>query len=198
MMRVAKDYLYLLVVGAVCALPSSTQAQVGERLALAVAKVCVNEAGWDSPPDCDLIWQVVRSHGETDLERLRWLRCHSPRVLDPEGRFCGEDRKRCAKDRGNCWWSRNLTTTGRKPSGWSETEVVPWARYRSRWLRVVTYCKALVAGGIPPRGWPCARAPDTWGGDMDEEEALDAGMVPLECRGTKNEGYLWSGVAFDA
>jgi hypothetical protein len=151
---------------------------VPEReLALAVAKVCVNEASWNSPADCALIWQIVEGRGRTTATRLSWLRRHSHRVLDGT---CNEDYQTM-----NCWWSQHLTWSDAAPANfpheWSEA-------YIRRWRRVRRMAWGLVVGTITRR--PCAIRPRTWGGRMDRARALRNGLIPIECEGTWNDGYV--------
>jgi len=85
------------------AAPAYAQSATAATLGLAIAKVCANESGFDSPADCDLIWQAIQNgatpprDGRVLRAQLAWLRAHSRRVLGT---------RRCL--RGNCLWSRNL------------------------------------------------------------------------------------------
>ena len=147
--------------------PRGVQAELG----LAIAKVCANEAGFTSPADCDMIWQVVETHHSTGRRQLAWLRAHSRRVLGT--RTC----------RGNCVWSRNLTRHPQKPAGWPVT-----ARWRpDAWQTLLAQADALVAGQRDAR--PCSGEPVTWGGAMDRAGAIRRGLIPLTCEGTRNQGY---------
>jgi len=138
---------------------------------LALAKVCVNEAGFTSLADCAMIWQVVQTHHQDARRGLAWLRAHSRRVLGS---------RRC---RRNCRWSRNLSRSLAAPQGWPQS-----ARWRPEaWQAVLTLADALVAG---ERAWaPCKGVPVTWGGRMDRAGALARGLVPLTCYGTRNHGW---------
>jgi hypothetical protein len=149
-------------------------------LALAVAAVSMNEAGGHGA-DVALIYQVAEGHGETAAERLRWLRRHSSCVLT--------DRPMSARERaGNCAWTRHLADTDAEPQGWPET--ASWERWGlPRWRRARRLARALVSG--EDRRRPCDRTPDTWGGAMDAERALAAGMRPVVCRGPRNRGWLY-------
>ena len=168
---------------------SSVQATGGADadLALALARVCVNEAGWSHPADCDMIWQTTRSHGTTSEDRLSWLRRHSNCVL-------GESAPP-ADAPGNCDWSWYLPTGDEAHPRWTAT--VPWTNYARAWARVRAHTRGLVAGRRPRGGWPCSQDPDTWGGPMDHERAARRGMTPLGCRDhararpTLNEGYSY-------
>jgi hypothetical protein len=154
---------------------ASAQTRAERELALAVAKVAVNEAGFRAPADVALVWQVTEAHGSTTSARLGWLRAHSARVLG--------DRE-CTG--GNCIWTRGLTWGDDEPEGWPETWP-PWRLYRARWAQVRAYALALVQGRVAAR--PCAETPDTWGGEMDHQGAIDRGMRRCGCVGTLNQGY---------
>ena len=144
-------------------------------LVLAVSKVCVNEAGFDSLPDCALIWQVVEAQRGINSERLVWLERHSARVLGD---------RRCFPGR-NCNWTRNLVWGSAEPAGWPTD--LPWQPLK--WRRVLEYVSRLVSGEETRR--PCDETPDTWDGAAWHEENLARGYTPIECEGTRNLGYRW-------
>jgi hypothetical protein len=127
------------------------------ELALALAKICVNESSLLAvrPADCALIWQTIRRRGgETAASRLAWLREHSSCVLTD--RPMQEDETQT-----NCRWSRGLDDSDAAPEGWPEHWV--WSdRAVERWQQVRELSTALVNGGRPRGGWPCERrhAPD--------------------------------------
>lgn len=145
-----------------------------ERLALAVARVAVHEAGFDSPADVALVWQVVEGRARTADQRLAWLHRHSARVA-------GERQARSTRT----LWARQLSPSGARP--WSWPADASWSRYRDRWLRVLRLARSLVTGHERRR--PCPQQPLTWGGPMDREQAAARGLVPCGCVGTLNEGY---------
>ncbi len=150
---------------------------VREQLALDVARVAVNEAGFGSPRDVLLIWQVVEANGRTDADRLAWLRRHSACPTAQTTREVALSRP------GNCRWTRELDASDRRPESWPADVVwraESWARVRRLALRLVF--------GLERRR-VCSVAPMTWGGPMDHERALERGLVPVECEGTLNRGY---------
>lgn len=162
--------------------PASANPPRAEReLSLALARTCVNEAGFHSPLDCALIWQAVRSHGDTHVERLRWLRTHSPCAT---GRLSQQE----ALERpGQCAWTRNLDRSGRRPAHFP-----PNAAWRPHLFdRVLRYSERLVAGEL--RVDPCPVAPHTWGGrQLDDARARAQGLEPCACDPrTRNEGWRW-------
>lgn len=166
--------------GAVPAAPAATSSPttVREQLELAVAMVVANEAGFRSPGDANLIWQVV-SRFRSNEARLAWLRSHSCRVLGQE--YCRRPRP-CPEDR-NCQWARELTWGDTPPTAWpADAGAFP----AHSWGRLRAHVRQLVRHGAPN---PCNGRPITWGGDMDAERALEQGLVALDCGETRNTGY---------
>lgn len=144
-----------------------------EALILLVASVCVNEAGFDSQADCQLIWQVVEGHSSTVEGQLRWLRNHSAKV---------SGLRECT--RGNCLWTRNLTPDGARPEG----STAPY--WNENWFpRVHGWAADLVEGRDLAR--PCPSTPDTWDGLRWLDRSIERGYTPLGCQGTRNEGFLY-------
>lgn len=141
------------------------------ELALAIGKVCVNEAGWHAPADCVLIWQATRRWSSTTAGRLAWLRSHSGRVLGT---------KKCTT--GNCLWTQNLTWSDDRPEGLVGLWRPEW------WARVRELAQRLVRG--EETRTVCSEDPATWGGPADHARAMRLGFTALDCEGTLNEGYL--------
>ena len=146
---------------------------VEDALALAIGRTCVNEAGFNSPADCALIYQAAESHGETAGARLAWLARHSPRVNgDSEARPCRG---------GNCRWSRELSAAGHKPASWPTG-----TRWRPEaWARVLRLSERLVSGEETRR--PCPVAIRSWGSRADLE-GNRFGWRPVVCEGARNLG----------
>jgi len=156
------------------------QDEVQRELALAVSRVCVNEASLSAaaPEDCALIWQAARNRARTDESRLAWLRAHSSCVLT--------DRPMSEQEaQGNCRYSRYLQDNDTQPEGWPED--LEWGRFTRRWQQIRTVSLRLVTGRL--RLEPCDGAVFTWGSAEDHANALAHGLVPLVCRGTLNTGY---------
>lgn len=156
-------------------------------LALALAQVCANEAGFDSMTDCALVHQATLAHGDTHAERLAWLRLHSRAVLGPDD---GTARSRA----GNAAWTRNLRWSDAAPAGWP-SHWPSWSRFAARWRALRAYALALVAGRVAgAEARPCDGPVWTWGSPQDRARALRMGLVPLRCVGvdgepTRNEGW---------
>lgn len=153
-------------------------ARVRDELALAIAKVSVNEAGWGAPADVAMIHQITEGHGTTDVERLAWLRAHSGCVLT--------DRP-IERGRRNCFWTRHLADNDLEPEGWPEDML--WQNYVRRWRQIRMLARALVDGRTTIR--PCSETPVTWGSAQDHERAMRNGRLRVvECRGTVNRAYI--------
>lgn len=157
-----------------------------QELALSVARVCANEA-FRSRPDCLLIWQATRRHGENAEARLDWLRRHSRCVLGPSDPSPSRTRI------GNCRWTRYLNREGTEPRNWPHS--IPWQGANQRmWLQTLAMVENLVRGMRPREGWPCEIDPDTWAGRRTDEQRiaqLPPTMVPLRCATPAhgNEGF---------
>lgn len=157
-------------------------AALERRLALAIAKVAVNEASLErvQAADVALIYQATLAHGQSARARLRWLERHSSCVLT--------DRSlRDRELRTNCVWTRGLRDGDAQPEGWPVA--IAWSVYVRRWRSVRRAALELVLGtsSIP---LPCVEQPTTWGGAMDHEHALRRGLRRVVCRGTANSGYM--------
>lgn len=140
-------------------------------LALALARVCWNEAGWDSPQDCLAIAEVVRSTSSSGEITLGALQRLAPHVAT--------GRPRGAHQR----LSTELRADGARPASWPGH--LPWERvWRARWLRVLALSRALVEGRVRGR---CERAPIAWGGAMDRHLAARRRLTRVDCGQTRNE-----------
>ena len=158
-----------------------TVPSVRDELALAVAKVAVNEAGWRSPADVAMIYQITEARGDTDERRLAWLTAHSSCVLTDRPLDDYEQRH------GNCAWSRNLNVHDLEPAGWPQDLL--WSNFVRRWQQVRRFAQMLVSGESRMR--PCAETPRTWGSrTLDHERAIAMGLRQVDCGSTLNAGYV--------
>jgi hypothetical protein len=155
-----------------------------ELLAVAVAKVSFNEA-LDNQDDLGLVWMVTEGRSSTTKGRLRWLQCHSTRVLGRPG--CLRAPKVCREGR-NCWWTRNLSTDGAEPAGWPYSAAYWRTVTRRRWLVHLERTRWLVAGKKRHRPCPGETPPTTWGGP-DSMVLLDLGWTAATCGGALNAAY---------
>lgn len=162
------------------------QAMFTEELGLAVGAVSFNE-GLDNQDDLGLIWTVTEGHSATDRGRLRWLQCHSSKVLQSlEARPCLRPPKTCPVGR-NCQWTRNLTEDGAEPLGWPHSAAYWRVIMRPRWLVHLERARALVSGRKRHRPCPGA-APFSWGG-RDSLGLLELGWTRVVCGDAANSGY---------
>jgi hypothetical protein len=163
-------------------------------LALYVARVAFNES-LDSEPDLAMIWNIVLSSGDTTQRRIDWLRSHSRCVMGVV------PREAAASRRGHCLWTRDLLPDGARPPAFNECRDddrdgqvdAPchgrWARVRTRWLAHLERALEYVAGARTLI--VCPSTPDTWDGRRWLSDAVARGHVPLNCKGTRNEGYMY-------
>lgn len=185
--------LWVLAAALPTCAPEPVEAQRAQReltpveldLRLAIAKMCANEF-FHSDADCLLIFQTTRRHGATPEERLAWLIEHSNCVLTPTPP---------SQRRGNCRWTRTLTTSLDQPPGWVPERDGIWVGpNQRRWARILDMIALLLRGARPRGGWPCVLDPDTWAGrrtDREHIERLPETMVDLQCRTPErgNEGF---------
>lgn len=173
---------YVLVVLAAltgCATPAEADHDAEKAFALDVARVCANEA-FGVPADCALIYQVVEGQGRSVESRHGWLRRHSSCATRQLPTEAADARL------GNCGWARNLMWDDAEPAGWPESW--SWDRHQHKWARTRRLVWAFVTG--QQRRRPCVTTPATWGGRVDIAQALDRGLVPVDCEGTVNTGFL--------
>ena len=142
------------------------------RLIELVAKVSFNEAR-DSYEDLAMLWQITEAHGSNDAERAYWLERHSGCV---SGRLTQDQARRRP---GNCRWTRNLHSDGRRPRGWDPSQDGLWARTRVAWLAHIRVVRAFVRGLDGFR--PCVLNPTTWDGERWQAGAESRGWVPVVC-----------------
>jgi hypothetical protein len=160
------------------------------ELAIAVAKVAANEASLSAirPAEVALVFQCAEARASTSSSRLAWLTRHSSCVLTDRAMTDAEAR-------GNCPWARALEDSDDEPDGFPEQ--LSWPRHARRWAQVRELARRLVDGR--ERFRPCAGEPFTWGSrDLDMAQAIERGLVPLDCRDeqgepTLNEGFALAG-----
>lgn len=169
-----------------CSTIAYADGPVRQKLAKAVAVVAAHEGALKNLKDVDLVWQTVQFNGDTDEERLRWLRNHSGRSLG---------LKPCTEN--NCTWSTSLGKKTLPASVASLGTVDPayWKKVTApRFERVYKRAQELVNGATYER--PCAIDPHTWGGvgkdplgADDREHAARDGLYPIGCTGVLNDGF---------
>ena len=142
------------------------------RAALLLARICVNEAGFDGAQDCIAIAEVVRANsGEITPGALE---LHAPRATGSKPPLNAHQA-----------WTQQLDEDGTEPAAWRLAHpALPWERYRERWLRVLRGCQLIVRGQVDR---VCREVPIAWGGAMDRHIAERRGLVRVDCGNTRNE-----------
>lgn len=131
---------------------------------VALARVCVKEAGFRSVDDCAGIVAVLERVGRGDV--VRGAAVYSPSIFDAS-------RLRSRP------WIADLHADGRRPRLWGRAG--PWERYRADWLAQVAHARELLARSA-------ARCEAHHWGDQygDRARAERAGWEELDCGDTKN------------
>ena len=147
--------------------------QQDERAALALARICVSEAGFTlRTRDCELIYHVLLARSGTGKLEMGTMRAYCKKSFN-KGRT---DRHR---------WVAHLNQAGGEPRGWAETTTVPWSRRRSAWLRVLEHTRDLIRRR--PEN-PCGDRLDHWGSKgFRRRRHLRNGWRIVDCGETLNE-----------
>ncbi len=98
-----------------------------DEVALNLARICVNEAGFDHPRDCQAIWEVTRNvagHDASLADLSRALDGLSARVTGA---------RQVRRPRGNLRFTRGLDRTDTEPAGWRAATRLPWSRFSDKW-----------------------------------------------------------------
>lgn len=155
-----------------------TRADQRERDVMALARVCLHEAGWEPGDDCAGILSALRNRQATLGMRTLASMAHtySGRVFD-KGRT---DRRA---------WIPWVEDTEAEPKHWPAN--VSWPTHREKWAAIVELAGVLIDR---PSECPGAHA---WGGRFaaDMERPLRLGWVEVDCsRGdepTRNAFWTW-------
>ena len=179
-----------------CALGSSVAVGQSDRVPsyLALARICVSEAGWDCFESGDglAIHEVLLRGAERhDMTYVTFARSYSPRAVGDRPSslrpWIGGMREDGAAPSA---WPRIVTRPGR--DGMVRVEPhPPWSHYRERWLAVLSRAREVVALTLDGVGdWsPCSGSVHDWGGAMDRARAERIGLIPVECGETANDFY---------
>jgi hypothetical protein len=143
------------------------------RQALALARICVSEAGFTlRTRDCELIYHVLRTRSRSGELEMGTMRA-----------YCKKSFNRDRTDHHR--WVAHLNPAGREPRGWSETTTVPWSRRRAAWLRVLEHTRDLIRRR--PEN-PCGDRLDHWGSKgFRRRRHLRNGWRIVDCGETLNE-----------
>ena len=161
--------------------------------ALALARICVSEAGWEETDDCPAIHHVLlrgaEVRGGSSRAYVSFASSYAHRLLTGDGQIQRP-------------WLRQLDARGTEPGLWgfrrardgSLTRVggPPWRAYRTRWLAVLERATRLVeeARLSDWDEWsPCVEPPQHWGCPDcgDRERALARGWRQVDCGDTAND-----------
>jgi len=145
------------------------------RMQLALARICVSEAGFQvTTRDCELIYHVFRTRSRTGDLTLGIMRAYSSRSFDTTR----TDRRR---------WVAHLNHEFREPAGW-EIISVPWSARREGFRRVYEFAGQIIRSR-PDN--PCGVRLDHWGAQhFRRQEHLEDGWKIVQCGETLNA--FWS------
>jgi hypothetical protein len=164
--------------------------------ALALARICVSEAGWncfDSGDGLAIHEVILRGAARHDMSYSGFARSYSSAA--------GRERRHLSE---RMRWIRELSATGAAPPSWpthrhirreGRVEVrpsIPWSHYRESWMAVVERAQEVVGRYALDniRVWGiCASPVHDWGGAMDRERANRIGLIEVECGETRNDFY---------
>lgn len=188
----------VLALGLLLVLPPSAAqvAPMRSRLspALALARICVSEAGWDcfTTGDGYAIHEVLLRGAERHaMTYSTFARTYSPRAVgDHPGRlrpWIGGLRE--DGDEPYSW--PRITTRPRRDGMVGVEPHPPWSSYRERWLGVLAQARevALWTLGDVEEWGLCEGPVHDWGGAMDRARAERIGLIEVECGDTSNDFY---------
>lgn len=171
---------------------------------LALARICVSEAGWEATDDCAAIHHVLlrgaEHRGGGRRAYVSFASSYSHRLLTGDGQIQRP-------------WLRQLDTSGSEPGLWgfrrmrdgslSRVDCPPWRAYRERWMAVLERARTLVRERRLDDAdeWsPCDEEPHHWGCPLpcvDHERATRAGWRQISCGNTVNEFWSTDNVVVD-
>ncbi|MGL4258003.1 MAG: hypothetical protein ACRCSL_16840 [Microbacterium sp.] len=166
---------------------------------IALAQLCVSEAGWDcfERGDGYAIHEVIlRGARRQGLRYQTYARAYSQRLFGARP----HDSARLA-------WVSQLDERGSAPQAWPRTHTrrvgdvvrvephAPWASFRGRWLAVLERAREVSTWTLDDIDeWGvCDGVVHDWGGWMDRDRAQRLGLIPVDCgvdeQGTRNDFY---------
>ena len=147
---------------------------VFRRMQLALAKICVSEAGFQTRTnDCMLIYQALKTRSSTGEITMGIMRAYSGQTFDRSSTRTDSRR-----------WIPFLNHEFSKPHGWSETIVVPWSARSRAFEQVYEYAGNLIR--TRPEN-PCGARIDHWGSkSYQRQRLLHDGWTIVECGETLN------------
>jgi hypothetical protein len=167
---------------------------------LALARLCVSEAGWtcwETGDGLGIHEVMLRGSARTGLRYETYARSYARRLFGarphdlPRLRWVGQMEPSGAEPSA---WPRSMT---RRVRGSVRVEPhAPWSAYRARWLAVLARAREVMSeltlDDVDEWG-VCDRPVHDWGGWMDRARAERIGLVPVDCGlsggSTRNDFY---------
>lgn len=152
---------------------AESREQENRQLQLALAKVCVAEAGFQvRSNDCTLIYHVLRTRSVTGELTLSIMRAYAKRTFNERRR----DSRR---------WIVNLNHELTEPRGWAENVTVPWSARQEGYESVYNHAGSLVR--TRPTEAPCGVKVSHWAArGFRQELHLRQGWKLVRCGNTHN------------
>lgn len=152
---------------------AGAQEQV-RRLDVALARVCVAEAGWNvaQTGECAAIYDVIETRAKA-------------RDVSPGRALFDYSRNHFDASRSARPWVAGLDERAEQPAHWPTR--IDWTRYRPRWLLTLEHAAKVLRGEVPS---PCIGRVGVWGGEMDDWRAERAGLERVEC-GPGVRNHFW-------
>lgn len=149
---------------------------VDRGLQLALARICVSEAGFQvRTRDCELIYHVLRTRSRTGELNLGTMQA-----------YCTKSFNRHRTDSHR--WVPHLTHTFSEPRGWRETTTLPWSRRRAGFQEVYEFAGRII---LERPSNPCGVQVDHWGArGFRQRRLLRSGWRIVNCGETLNT--FWS------
>lgn len=174
--------------------------------AVALARLCVSEAGWtcfETGDGLGIHEVMLRGSARQGIRYETFARAYARRLFGAR-----------PHDVPRLRWVGELNEAGTAPASWPTTLTrrsggvvrvephAPWASYRARWLAVLERAREVVADltldDVDEWG-VCDTPVHDWGGWMDRDRAARMGLVEVQCglteAGTRNDFYCRPSVA---
>lgn len=179
------------------ALPVRSQQVESISPALALARLCQSEAGWDcwTTGDGYAIHEVIlRGAAREQMRYTTFARAYAQRLFGARP----HDSARLA-------WSSQLNERGTAPPSWPRyagsgrtvngtvtlTPHAPWGAFRARWMAVLDRAREVATWTLDDaHEWSvCDAEVHDWGGTMDRLRAQRIGLIEVDCGDTRNDFY---------
>lgn len=149
------------------------------RLQLALTRICVSEAGFQyRTMDCRLIYEVL----------TYWSADHTTLTMGNMRRYSGKTFDRDRTDHRR--WIAFLNSNFSEPTGWRESQDIPWSSVRDNFRRLYNYVGYLIRY---PQPNPCTVELHHWGArGFRRREHLGQGWILVQCDGAETLNDFWS------